>query len=424
MSRSEIDVEIGPPVPPAVEAAVEAVLEIAEEGGPVTPAADEVHRVTVGAREYVLLGTAHVSRGSVEAVRRVIAEERPDHVCVELDPQRYEVLEHKQKWEQLDLKEVIRKGQLAMLVVSLLLAAYQKRLGTRLGIEPGTELLEAVRAAKEAGIAFSLCDRDVRVTLRRAARAMGFFKKVWLLSYLLASVFAPEELSEEEIQRLKQQDVLSEVMAELAKFQPSIKRVLIDERDAYLAEKLRRAEGRKIVAVVGAGHVQGMLEALEADQAVDLAELDRVAPVSKLWHLVGWGIPATIVGAIVWLGITQGAAVAGASTLTWFLATGIPAGIGTALALAHPLTILAGFVSAPFTTLSPLIGVGHVTALVQIWMCPPVVREFQTIAEDVGSLRRWWGNKLLRIFLAFVLPSLGGMLGMALGTVKIFSKLF
>lgn len=423
MSKPEIEIPVGPPLPPAAEAAIEATLEITEDAG-ATPGADEVHRLTVGEKELVLLGTAHVSRGSVEAVRRVIAEERPDHVCIELDPQRYEALEHKQKWEQLDLKEVIRKGQLAMLVVSLLLAAYQKRLGTRLGIEPGTELLEAVRAAKENGIAFSLCDRDVRVTLRRAARAMGFFKKVWLLSYLLASVFAPEELSEEEIQRLKQQDVLSEVMAELAKFQPSIKRVLIDERDAYLAEKLRRAEGRKIVAIVGAGHVRGMLEALRSARPVDLAELDRIPPVSKLWHLVGWGIPVLIVGTIAWLGFTQGAAVAGESALTWFLATAIPAGLGTVLALAHPLTILAGFLSAPFTTLSPVVGVGHVTALVQIWTCPPVVKEFQTVAEDVGSPRRWWSNKLLRIFLAFVLPSLGGMLGTAFGGFKIFSKLF
>jgi pheromone shutdown-related protein TraB len=385
---------------------------------------DQVQFLESKGRRYILVGTAHVSKESAELVRKVIERERPDRVCVELDDERYQSLTDKHRWESLDIKEVIRKKQLSTLIVNLLLSAYQKKLGLRLGVVPGTELLEAVRAAEDNEIPFSLCDRNVRVTLRRAWRSTPIFKKVLLLSAIIASLFDEREVTEEEIENMLQRDVLSELMNELGEAMPALKAVLIDERDLFLAEKMRRADGRTIVAVVGAGHLEGIKNALTTEREVDLDKINEIPPVSPLWKWVGWGIPAAILGAIGYIGWTKGASAAGDNALYWVLANGIPCSIGAALAFGHPLTIAVAFVAAPITSLTPVIGAAYVTAFVQAWTRPPVVKEFQTVAQDVGTLRMWWRNKLLRVFLAFLLPGLGSMLGSVLGGVEIFRNVF
>ncbi len=385
----------------------------------------EVEILDLDGRRVVLVGTAHVSRSSVDLVRRVIADELPDRVCVELDSQRYEALSKKKQWESLDLKQVIRKKQLPTLLLNLVLAAYQKRLGGQLGVQPGSELLEATRVAQEKGIPIELCDRDVRTTLRRAAHATSFFRKLLLTAELLTTLLDAPEISEEQIQELKQQDVLTELLDELGRHLPSLKRVLIDERDAFLAERIRRSEGQRLVAVVGAGHLRGIRATLEGlEDEVDLAELDRIPPASQWWKVVGWGVPVVIFGAIGWIAWTRGFAEAGDNLLFWCLANGIPTAIGGLLALAHPLTIVAGFFAAPITSLTPVIGAAYVTAFVQAWVRPPVVKEFQTVADDISTPRKWWQNKLLKIFLAFLLPGFGSMLGSLVGGGKILSSLF
>jgi len=245
-----------------------------------------------------------------------------------------------------------------------------------------------------------------------------------LLSTFLASVFEQPQLSEDDLRELRQQDVLSRMMAELAEYLPALKRVLIDERDAYLAQRLREAPGRRVVAVVGAGHVSGVLTALRERSHVDLAELDRIPLVSPVTRWLGWGIPASIVAALVAIGVTQGAAVAFHDLAFWILVTGIPCTLGAALAFAHPITIAAAFFTAPVTTLSPLIGAGHVLALVQAWVQPPVVAEFERLAEDVMRPLQWWRNRLLRILLVFILTTLGAMLGMYVGGWEIVTGLF
>lgn len=384
--------------------------------------AEPVEVVHVGEREYILVGTAHVSNESTELVRRVIDRERPDCVCVELDAQRYRALTDEKRWESLDLKEVLRNKQLSTLLVNLLLSAYQKRLGMKLGVLPGTELLEAVRAAEERGIPAVLCDRDVRVTLRRAWRSTGFFKKTLLLSAVLESLlFGREaEVTEDQIQNLLQKDVLSEMMNELGKAMPSLKTVLIDERDAFITQKMKDVQAQRIVAVVGAGHLAGIKEALLAGRNVDLEQINAVPAVSRIWKWLGWGIPAAIVGAVAYIGWAKGSAAAGSNILYWILVNGVSSALGAVAALAHPLTILTAFVAAPITSLTPVIGAGYVTALVQAYVRPPIVQEFQTVAEDVFSLRRWWESRLLRIFLAFLLPGFGSMVGSWLGAVEIF----
>lgn len=392
-------------------------------GLPSEPPGD-LELVRSGDREFLLVGTAHVSRESADLVREVIERERPDAVCVELDPQRYAALSQQQRWQGLDLRQVIRRRQLAALIMNLLLASYQKRLGGALGVTPGTELLEATKVAEELGIPVSLCDRDVRVTLRRAWGALSLFRKIRLLSELLAGSLDAPELDEEELRRLRQKDVLTELMDELGRAYPNLKRVLIDERDRYLAQKIRDTEGRRVVAVVGAGHVAGMRTALEGEPEPDLGALDTVPPVSAVWKWVGWGLPALILGSLAWIGIRKGPEVAGENLVYWILANGIPSTVGAAMALAHPVTVAAAFFVAPVTSLTPVIGAGYVLAFVQAWLQPPRVFEFESVADDFGSVRSWWRSRLLRILLVFVLTTLGSLLGTYVGGVEILSNLF
>ena len=383
----------------------------------------EVHVLTVQDKTIILVGTVHVSRESADLVRAVIEEERPDAVCVELDSRRYEALSQQQKWESFDLKEVIRKKQLSTMLANVLLASYQKRLGDQLGVLPGTEMLEAINVAKKHDIPIFLCDRDVRVTMRRAWRSTPFFKKSMLVSSLMLSVFDTKPVSEESLQDLKKQDVLSEMMQELGKEIPTLKTALIDERDHYLAEKTLQAEGKTIVSVVGAGHVEGIKAILQGERG-NLDGLDVIPPVSPVWKWIGWAIPAIIVGSIALIGYQKGAAAAGDNAVFWIVANGVPSGLGAVLAWAHPFTIVVAVAGAPFTSLTPVIGVGYVTAFVQAYMQPPLVREFQTVAEDVAIPRRWWQSRLLRVFLAFLLPTIGSVIGTWVGGTRIVSNLF
>ena len=375
-------------------------------------------------KTIILVGTAHVSQESVELVKLVIEQEQADGVCVELDAKRFEAISHPNRWESLDLKEIIRRQQLSTLIVNLVLASFQKRLGDKLGVLPGTEMLEAIRMAEKHNVPVILGDRDVRVTMRRAWRNTPFWRKSLLVSSLMLSIFDTTEVSEDEIRNLKKQDVLSEMMKELGKEVPTLKVVLIDERDRYLAKKIIEAPGQRTVAVVGAGHVAGICQTVEQQKSIDLDELNYVPPVSSIWKMIGWSIPLLIVGSIAWIGWQKGAEAAGENALFWILANGIPSGIGGLLAMAHPLTILTAFASAPFTSLTPVIGVGYVTAFVQAYLQPPLVRDFQTVAEDIAIPRRWWKSRLLRVFLAFLLPTIGSIIGTWVGGTRIVSNLF
>jgi pheromone shutdown-related protein TraB len=384
----------------------------------------DVHHLVVGGREIVLVGTAHISRESVDLVRRVIEREAPDAVCVELDPGRFEALSREKTWESLDLREVIRRRQLATLLANLVLASYQKRLGGMLGVAPGSELLEAVRAAEERDIPVSLCDRDIRATLRRAWHSLSWWRKTWLFSTLVASTFDRPDLTEQDLKELRQQDVLSELMRELGEEMPELKRVLIDERDAYLSRRILDTEGRKLVAVVGAGHVEGMKQALEDDRTTDLEALCEIPPVSPVWKWVGWAIPAAILASIAFIGVTKGPEAAGENAAFWFVANAVPSGIGGLLALGHPATVASAFLSAPFTSLTPVIGAGYVCAFVQALARPPTVREFQHVGEDIAKPRRWWQSRLLRIFLVFFFTTFGSIIGTWVGGARIVSNLF
>ncbi len=384
----------------------------------------DVTLVELSDKTVLLVGTAHISRQSAELVRQLIEQEHPDRVCIELDEKRYEALSNPKRWEGLDLKQVVRNKQLATLLVNLVMASYQKRLGGQLGVMPGAELLAAARAAEASNIPVSLCDREVRVTLRRAWRATSLWKKGYLLATLFASLFDNTRLDEDNLAELRQKDVLSEMMAEMSNTFPDTKKVLIDERDIFMAEKIKETRDRYVVAVVGAGHVCGLTRALHENNRHRIEEIHTIPPVSSIWKIIGWSIPLLILASIVLIGMKQGVHEAGANALYWVLANGIPSAAGAVIAFAHPATIFSAFAAAPVTSLTPVIGAGYVCAFVQIMTAPPVVREFEQAGNDISTFKGWWKNKLLRIFLVFFLTGLGSSIGTWVGGYRIVSSLF
>ena len=385
---------------------------------------EDVHIINRNDREFILVGTAHISRQSANLVKEVITKEKPDTVCVELDEKRFRALSEKNRWENLDLKTIIKEKQLSTLIINLVLASYQKKLGEKLGVMPGTELLEAANTARELNLPIELCDREVRITLRRSWHSMTFWQKLKFLTGGLAGLFEKQELTEEKLAELRSKDVLSEMMNELGKAMPVLKRVLIDERDSYLAEKIKRANGKKIVSVVGAGHVNGIINHLKSEGTVNLEEIEKIPPSKPIAKIIGWGIPVIIVASIFYIGYAKGFSEAGDNAIFWILANGIPSAIGAIIALAHPLTVITAFVAAPITSLSPLIGAGYVAAFVQAYFKPPVVKEFQNVMSDFNHFTKWWKNKLLKVFLVFILTSLGSVLGTYVGFFEIVRNVF
>lgn len=388
---------------------------------------ETVTRIQWEDRELILLGTAHVSQESVEEVKTLIAQEQPDRVCVELDEGRYKSLTEPQNWEKLDIFQVVKQGKGFLLLANLALSSFQRKIGESLDVKPGTELQTAVETAQAAGIPTSLIDREVSVTLRRAWALSNFWNKNKLLAALLGSALSDEKVESQEIENLKNRSEMENMMEELAKELPSVKKVLIDERDQYLATKLFQAEGKKIVAVLGAGHVPGMVKWLEELKAgtkqADLSGIDQVPPPglgAKIWP---WVIPALLVG-LVALGFLSSDGIKGWEMIRdWALATSIPAGIGTLLALGHPFTILAALVAAPITTAHPAIGVGMVTGLVQALIRKPRVMDFETLNHDITSVKGFFKNRITHVLLVMLLSSLGASIGTFLGLKDLFARL-
>lgn len=385
---------------------------------------DDVAVIRHDDKTILLVGTAHISQQSADLVEQVITGERPDTVCIELDEKRFTALSQPERWENLDLKQIIRKKQLSTLLVNLVLSSYQKKLGGQLGIQPGAELLAAAKAAENLDIPVELCDRDVRVTLRRAWKATSFFRKGYLMATLLASLFDKTELDEEKLTELRNKDVLSEMMKEIGEALPAAKHVLIDERDIFMAEKIKATPGKLIVAVVGAGHMQGIQRVIKEDNSSRMEEINTIPPVSKGWKIAGWSIPAAILLSLGVIGFRQGAGEAGANALYWILANGIPSAIGAMIAFGHPATIISAFAGAPITSLTPVIGAGYVCAFVQVMTQPPMVKEFEAVSTDISTVRGWWQNRLLRIFLVFIMTGLGSSIGTWVGGYRIFTNLF
>ena len=372
-------------------------------------------RVTLGNREIILVGTAHISQESVKEVAEVIRKEQPGRVCVELDAARYKSYVEGQNWQNLNIGQVLRQGKGFLLLSNLALSSFQKRMGADIGAKPGEEMCRAVKIAQEEGIPFTLSDRDITTTLRRAWAKSGPWQKLKLIAALLSSFFSREELSKKEIEQLKRKSALQDMLEELADYLPSVKEVLIDERDQYIAASLFNCKEGKIVAVIGAGHGPGILHWLEefhAGQAdVDTSPINEVPPAGRFSKILPWIVPAVVL-LLFGIGIYRVGWDQGFRMLVvWILANGILASLGSIIALAHPLTVLISFLAAPITSMNPTVGVGMVTGLIEYKLRKPKVKDFETISTDIMSLKGFYRNRLTHVLVVFFLSSIGSAIG-------------
>jgi len=368
-----------------------------------------VNRITYKNKTIVLVGTAHVSKESVKLVKQVIEDEKPETVCVELCESRYQSIVKKEQWENTNIITVIKEKKAFLLLSNLILAAFQKKMAARLDIKPGSEMIQAIDSAEEINAHLHLADRDIRTTLMRAWHCLSLWKKLRLLFELLLSAGSLDEIQEDEIEKLKEQDMLETVINEIGRAMPEMRKILIDERDQYLLENIRTAKGKHIVAVLGAGHVPGVLSNI--DKPVDIEELKKKPPPKKTTVFIKWALPAFIIGLIL-MGFFKAGTSVGTDMIWWWVAAnGILAGIGASIALAHPLTIISAILAAPLTSLNPMIAAGWVSGLVEAFARKPKVRDFQQLTEDIGSFRGFWKNSVTRILLVVVFTNAGSSLG-------------
>ncbi|MBN1625685.1 MAG: TraB/GumN family protein [Deltaproteobacteria bacterium] len=369
----------------------------------------DVHRLRYEEKDITIIGTAHVSRKSADLVEEIIAEQKPDTVCVELCDSRYQALTQKQKWQDTDIIKIIKEKKAFFLLANLMLASIQKKIGQKLGIRPGQEMLSAIESAGKVNAHVHLADRDIRTTLSRSWRSMGLWSRFKLMMQFMASLLGVDEISEKDVEELKNQDILETVLSEIGEIQPQLKRILIDERDQYLADKIRNAPGERIVAVVGAGHVPGIKNNWEKD--IDLKALEEAPKKGKLFTIFKWGIPAAIV-CLIAAGFFIVGESAGAHMIKyWIIVNALLAGIGAALAFAHPITVVSAAVAAPITSLNPMIAAGWVAGLVEIFLGKPKVRDFESLPEDITSVKGFWRNKITRILMVVVFTNIGSILG-------------
>ena len=382
--------------------------------------AAKVTHIALQGGDVYLVGTAHVSKDSVLDVRRTIEHVEPDTVCVELCESRYQALTQRDNWQKMDIFKIVRQGKSLLLLAQLMLTSFYRRLGEKLGVKPGAEMLEAVRLAQERGAELVLADRDIQITLKRTYGYLGFWTKLRLLFGLSVGIFSGEEIDEETVEKLKEKDQLEAVMAEFTGKFPEIKKRLIDERDIYIAQKIRRARGQKIVAVVGAGHIEGIKRHIERDEPIDwLQEL----PPRTVWPtLLKWGIPAAIIGIFVLGFFRQGSGRSIENIYIWILVNGLLSAAGAAAALGHPLTILSAFLAAPLTSLNPLMAAGWVAGLVQAWLRRPRVSDMEDLPNAINTVKGWWTNPVTKILLVVALANLGSVLGTWIAGTWIFTR--
>jgi len=391
---------------------------------------DEVIKtVNVGDAVITLVGTAHVSKQSVELVEERVRSGEYDCVAVELCPPRLENLVNKSWWKSLDIYQIFRQKKATLLLVNLTLSAYQKRLAEKIGVQAGQEMIRAVELAKERGLELCVIDRDISTTLHRIVTRVSLWQKLKIFSGLIAGIFVGEEVSEQQIEDLKRGDMLHSVVEEFGESLPQFKEVLIDERDEYMTGKLVELANtpggpKKILALVGAGHLVGMLPAFNRPPGRErIEELEYKPPPGKSGYYVGWTICVVVLSLFV-VGFMRSPELGTKLVVLWVVINGGLCALGTAMALAHPLSIVTAFFAAPITSLNPTIGAGMVVGLVESYLRKPRVSDFETLREDIGSMRMWWNNGVLRVLLAFVMASFGSMLGTYLAGASIIHEIF
>ena len=378
---------------------------------------------------YTLLGTAHVSRSSAETVTLLAGSGNYDAISVELCENRYQALTGDSRWTDMNLFKILREGKAGMIMASLALSGYQRRIADQLGIEPGAEMKAAIQAANTTGASLQLIDRDLATTLKRVHHSISFWRRFMLLSGLIASSFSSEEIAEEDIEKLKQGDLLEATFNEFAEQTPEIYRSLISERDEFMAARLREenasAPGRRVLVVVGAGHLAGLAEQLREGQE-DPRQLQQdlnAIPKPRRWpRVIPWLIMALILTGFA-IGFMRSPELGWRLVAIWVLINGTLAALGALLARGHPLTIVSAFVAAPLTSLNPTIAAGMVTGLIEAWIRKPKVSDFEALREDITGLSGWFKNPATRVLLVFFFSNIGSIIGTWVAGFQIFESL-
>ena len=375
---------------------------------------ETLNKITLDDQEILLLGTAHVSKNSVDEVKTLIEEYNPDRICIELDKGRMKS-KTDSNWKDMDIRKVIKEGRGFYLLATTALSSFQKRMGAETGIKPGEEILTAASLAKEKNIALSLCDRDIQSTFKRAWAKSSLWNKMKLLAVLISAVFSKEKLTEEDLENLKKNDVLQNMLEEMAKELPTVKEVLIDERDQNLARSIYETPGQKKIAVIGAGHAPGVIRTLEKlnkkEECPTLNSLTEVPKGFPWGKVVSYAIPIIIVGLILYGCLTTGWESGMRTFLFWVIVNCSCTFLTSLLSLAHPVNLILCSITAPFFALHPVLGIGMLGGIVEATIRKPKVDDFEKMADDSTTLKGWYKNKILHALLVFFLSSLGSAFG-------------
>ncbi|MBL4660396.1 MAG: TraB/GumN family protein [Alcanivoracaceae bacterium] len=378
-------------------------------------------------KNFVILGTAHVSQTSVDTVNELLDTNAFDTVAIELDDMRFEAMTNPDKYKNMDLLKIIKNKQTSMIAVNLALSAYQNRLAQQLGVEPGAEMKAAITQANDKGLTLWKIDRNIRTTMKRAWRSMKFLDKFELM-FSFGGFFDKEEITAEEIEKLKTGDVLESTFSDFADESQPLYNSLIHERDDYMAARLLQetqdTSSKNILVVIGAGHLKGMCTAIEnkIEANSTIEKLDIIPPGAKWVKYIPWIITAVIIAGFV-IGFSRSPELGFELIKTWVLYNGILAAIGAALARAHIVTIITAFLAAPLTSLNPAVAAGMVAALVETYFRKPKVSDFENLQVDATELKGWWKNPVTRILLVFILTNLGSGIGTWVSGFKIASAL-
>lgn len=388
-----------------------------------------LQHVDVNGVRVTIMGTAHVSRHSVDDVTHAIDSGDYDTVAVELCEPRFKQLKGGDDWRHVDLVKLVRSGRAGLVAAQLALSAYQKRLGDQLGVQPGAEMRGAIDAAESRQLPVWSIDRDIGITLKRLVRNVPWYHRWPMMMGLVGTLFSRGRIEEDDIERLKQGDVLESAIAEFAEGSPVLYETLIAERDRYMAirlwERINAERPSRVLAVVGAGHLQGIadhLRAMDAASATERARLESVPPPGRIGRILPWAIVAVILTGFA-IGFYRGPALGLRLVAEWVVINGTLTALGALLARAHPLTVVTGFLAAPLTSLNPTIGAGMVTAAVQAILRPPVVADLERIREEVARPLNWWRNRATRVLLVFVFCTAGSVAATYIAGFRIFEQL-
>ncbi len=372
-------------------------------------------------KKITLIPTAHVSQNSADLVEKTINELHPDSICIELDQGRYNSLTDPQKYRQTDIVKIIKDKQVTMMLVNLILANYQRKLALNLNNQSGKEMLVAIQKSKELNCNLVLADRNIKTTFSRIWSKQNFVDKIKLINGIISAIFDDEKLTEEDIAKLQDKDMLNAALNEISQQFPKIKEVLVDERDKYLAHKIKNAPGKNIVAVLGAAHCVNVPNYINQDY--DITELDQVKEKTFLQKLSGWIIPLLVIIAIALCFKIDGN-IGWDQLKSWILINGTLSAVGVFVAGGHMLSAIVAFIAAPITSLNPLLAAGWFSGLLEAKLSKPTVADFDKLSEDLNSFKGFRKNKVTKILLVVALANLGSTLGTFIAGLDIIKSIF